>query len=171
MTSGIFSQGLFALYKGEASRENGLFSRLTDSECEVVNMLLEERSITTKHDAVKTILVVEDDEDTQALFTDALSMFTHFHVQVVGDETEALDCSRHIGPSLLILDFRLPKMNGIQLYDQLHAIPGLENIPTIIVSTIASEQVRRDIESRKLTLIEKPFDLDVFLDTITQALA
>jgi CheY-like chemotaxis protein len=131
----------------------------------------EERPITAERLAVKTILIVEDDEDTQAFFTEALSLLTPFRVQVVRDGNEALHFATQIKPSLFILDFRLPKMNGIQLYDQLHATPELENIPAIIISAMADEQITRQLEGRKLIHIEKPFDLDAFLDTVTQALA
>lgn len=130
----------------------------------------QEQSFTTKHGTVKTILVVEDDEDNQALFIEALSLLTSYHVQVARNSTEALHFVKHIKPSLFILDYRLPNINGIELYDQLHAIPELEKIPAIIISGIASDKVARDIESRKLIGIDKPFDLDELLDTVKHAL-
>lgn len=130
----------------------------------------QEQSFTTKHGTVKTILVVEDDEDNQALFIEALSLLTSYHVQVARNSTEALHFVKHIKPSLFILDYRLPNINGIELYDQLHAIPELGKIPAIIISGIASDKVARDIESRKLIGIDKPFDLDELLDTVKHAL-
>jgi len=143
---------------------------MCELECEVIFMLAEEElPITTKHKAL-TILVVEDDEANQELFTTALSLLTSYHVHAARNSTEALNFVKHMKPSLFILDFRLPQTNGIELYDQLHAIRGLENIPAMIISGIKSEQVTRDIESRKLIRIEKPFDLDAFLDTVEQAL-
>ena len=130
----------------------------------------EEMSLAAKHDTVKIVLIVEDDEDNRQVFTEAFALLTSYHVQAVRSSQEALTFVKHIKPSLFILDFRLPQTNGIELYDQLHALPGLENIPAIIISGIKSEQVARDIESRKLIRIEKPFDLDAFLDTVKQAL-
>ncbi len=130
----------------------------------------EELSVAAKQDTVKTVLVVEDDEDTRLLFTEAISMLTPYEVQVARNSTEALHCVKHRKPDLFILDYRLPQITGIQLYDQLHALPGLEHVPAILISGIASEQVTRDIDGRKLIPIEKPFDLDGFLDTVKQAL-
>jgi len=129
----------------------------------------EELPITTKHNA-QTILVVEDDEGNRLILTEAISMLTPYEVQVTRNSTEALHFVKHSKPDLFILDYRLPQINGIQLYDQLHALSGLENIPGIIISGIASDEVTRDIESRKLIRIDKPFDLDEFLDAIKQAL-
>ena len=130
----------------------------------------EELSVAAMQDTVKTVLVVEDDEDNRLVLTEAFSLLTSYHVQVARNNTEALHFVKHIKPSLFILDYRLPNMNGIELYDQLHAIPELEKIPAIIISGIASEQLTRDIENRKLIPIEKPYDLDAFFDTVKQAL-
>src|SRR5215469_5426623 len=102
-------------------------------------MLQEEQLLTTKHDT-KTILVVEDDADNLWLYTEALALLTSYHVKAVRNGSFALDFVQHIKPDLFILDYRLPNMNGIQLYDQLHATPGLEHIPAIIISSITSEE-------------------------------
>ncbi len=130
----------------------------------------EEMSLAAKHDTVKMVLIVEDDEDNRQVFTEAFALLPSYHVQAVRSSQEALTFVKHIKPSLFILDYRLPQTNGIELYDQLHALPGLETIPAIIISGIKSEQVARDIESRKLIRIEKPYDLDEFLDTVKQVL-
>jgi CheY-like chemotaxis protein len=130
----------------------------------------EEMSVTAKHDQVKTVLVVEDDEDSSLVFTEAFALLTSYHVQAVKSGQEALTVVKHIKPDVFILDFRLPQTNGIDLYDQLHAIPGLEHVPGIIISGVASEKIASEIESRKLICIDKPFDLDDFLDAVKQAL-
>ncbi len=98
-------------------------------------------------------------------------MFTAYHIEVVRNGSEALEIVKHIKPDLFILDYRLPSMNGIELYDHLHAISKLEDIPAIIISAVTFEQVKEDIESRQLGLLEKPFDLDVFLDMIEQTVS
>jgi CheY-like chemotaxis protein len=61
-------------------------------------------------------------------------------------------------------------MNGLALYDQLHAIPELEKVPTILISSSLSDEVRYEAEQRKLVMLEKPFDLDDFLHTIHRML-
>jgi CheY-like chemotaxis protein len=130
----------------------------------------QEQSLATKHDALKIILVVEDDEDNLELFTLTISSLTPYHIQVARNGSEAIYVVQHIKPSLFILDYFLPRMNGIDLYDQLHTLPGLEHIPAIIISGVGSEKVARDIESRKLIRIEKPYELDDLLNAVKQAL-
>jgi CheY-like chemotaxis protein len=130
----------------------------------------EEMTSITKHNA-KTILVVEDDADNRELYTEAFALLTPYHVKVVRNGSQALTFVKHIKPSLFLLDTRLPGMNGIDLYDQLHSTPGLELIPAIIISSVSSEEVTDQIESRKLILIEKPFDLDDVLSTVATVLS
>ena len=131
----------------------------------------EELSVAVMQETVKTVLVVEDDEDTQAVFIEALSLLTPYTVHVTKNSSKALYFVTHTRPSLLLIDYRLPgDVNGITLYDQLHALPELESLPAIIISAHISEKLTHESESRKLIRLEKPFDLDVFLDTVKQAL-
>ncbi len=130
----------------------------------------EAMSVSAKPTA-KIILVVEDDEYTQAVFLEALSLLTPYTVHITKNCSEALYFVTHTRPSLLLIDYRLPgDVNGITLYDQLHALPELESIPAIIISAHISEKLAHESESRKLIRLEKPFDLDEFLDAIKQAL-
>jgi CheY-like chemotaxis protein len=130
----------------------------------------QEQSLATMHDALKFILIVEDDVNNQELFSLTISSLTPYYVQAVSNGSEALHVVQHVMPSLFILDYSLPRTNGIDLYDQLHALPGLEDVPAIIISGSGSEKVTRDIESRKLIGIEKPYELDDFLNVVKQAL-
>jgi DNA-binding NtrC family response regulator len=130
----------------------------------------EERTLPAKHYA-PLILIVEDDEDHRALYRQAFRLLTPYYVQVVRNGSQALHFVTQIKPNVFILDYRLPDMNGLDLYDQLHAIPGLERIPAIIISGVSSEEASHAIESRHLLRVEKPFDLDAFFITIKQALA
>ena len=86
----------------------------------------------------------------------------------VPDGFEALRAIREDKPDLLILDYQLPRMNGIDLYDKIHVLPGFEHIPVIIVSV---QLPQREIEKRTLVGISKPFELGELFDTLEQFLA
>jgi len=72
-----------------------------------------------------TILVVEDDEDTRELIGLLISTLPAYHYCLVSDASQAIHFTQGVKPDLFILDYRLPGMNGLELYDQLHATPGL----------------------------------------------
>jgi CheY-like chemotaxis protein len=130
----------------------------------------EEAKPGTETSTEKIILVVEDDEDNRLVYHEMLSTLAQYHIHQARNSTEALDFIAHNKPDLCILDYRLPQMNGLQLYDYLHALPGFEHLPAILISAAPTNQLKQEIESRNLVHIEKPFDLDEFLGTVDKVL-
>ena len=116
---------------------------------------------------VKTVLVVEDDIGIGNFLVQAISQETSHHALLVTDAFQALKAVASIKPSLFILDYQLPRMNGIELYDQLHATKGLEEIPAIVIS---ARLPKKEIEKRKILAMSKPLELDDFLNTIEKLL-
>lgn len=111
----------------------------------------------------KTILVVEDDDDIGSMVVEALSLETPYHALLVNDGLEALQVAHAVKPCLFITDYRLPYMNGIELYDRLHATKELAETPAIIMSAqLPIDEVRR----RQLAGLHKPFELDDLLDVV-----
>src|SRR5437867_971675 len=83
---------------------------------------------------VKTVLVVEDDEDIGLFIVQAISQETIHHALLVTDGFQALKALHDLKPDLLIIDYQLPRMNGIDLYDRVSNISGPNAIPTIMMS-------------------------------------
>jgi DNA-binding response OmpR family regulator len=115
----------------------------------------------------KMVLVVEDDVGIGNFLVQAILQETSHQAMLVTDGFQALKAVASIKPSLFILDYQLPRMNGIELYDQLHAMQGFESIPAIIVS---ARLPRQEIEKRKVISMSKPLELDDFLNTIDRLL-
>jgi len=115
----------------------------------------------------KMVLVVEDDVGIGNFLVQAILQETSHQAMLVTDGFQALKAVASIKPSLFILDYQLPRMNGIEFYDQLHAMQGFESIPAIIVS---ARLPRREIEKRKVIPMSKPLELDDFLNTIDRLL-
>ena len=119
----------------------------------------------TNHASVKTILVVEDDADIGAFIVQALTQETPHHTLLVADGIQALQVTRNLIPDLFIIDYLLPHMNGIELYDILQSRQELAAIPTIIISTHLPIQ---EIIKRKIIGFKKPFDLQELLGIIQE---
>jgi DNA-binding response OmpR family regulator len=117
--------------------------------------------------SVKTVLVVEDDIGIGNFLVQAILQETPYQAMLVADGFQAIKAVTNIRPSLFILDYQLPRMNGIELYDQLHATKGLEHIPAMVIS---ARLPRQEIEKRKIIAMSKPLELDDFLNTIEKLL-
>ncbi len=131
--------------------------------CDVRNQHAQHMNPKTK----KTILLVEDDAIISELLTQMIIQETPYQIFAVSDGFEALNLVQNIQPQLLILDYWLPFMQGIEVYDILHSTEGLEEVPAIMLSVNAPVQ---EINKRHMTYIRKPFDMTKLLDTINRLL-
>ncbi len=131
-------------------------------------MQVQEQRSDRAHISVKTILVVEDDADIGTFIVLAISQETKHSTHLVTDGFQALKATYDLNPDLLILDYQLPQMNGIELYDKLQARKELAGIPTIMISARLPTQ---EIARRNITGVKKPFELYELLRTIEEKLA
>ena len=113
----------------------------------------------------KTILLVEDDPSISSLLLEAIAQETPYRAIAASDGNAALKLVRHFTPCLFILDYGLPSMNGIELYDRLHLNQALAAIPTILITANRSLP-QQQIQQRQLITFRKPFDLHPLLATI-----
>jgi DNA-binding response OmpR family regulator len=120
-----------------------------------------------KRDLLQTVMIVEDDVHIGAFLVEAITQETPYHAMLLSDGNEALKTVEHLKPSLLILDYHLPGINGLDLYDQIHSMPDLCEVPAIMMS---ARLPRRELEQRTIVGIHKPFELDDFLQTVKNLL-
>ena len=120
---------------------------------------------------MKTILVVEDTPVVAMLITHTVLHNTPYFVIVVHSCVKALEVTLDIKPDIFLFDYCLPIMNGIELYDQLHARKSLRDVPAVILSTLVEQPyVRKQIGQRNLYSMEKPLQFPVFLQLVDQLL-
>ena len=122
----------------------------------------------------QTILLVEDDEAMRELLLSALSMETDYEVLTMSSDKETIQRLaevRSVKPQLILLDFRLPTMTGLELIDILRKQRGLKTVPAIIITAFKlNKEMERRLQERNITKLEKPFDLEEFLCYIEQTL-
>ncbi|HEU5230415.1 MAG TPA: response regulator [Ktedonobacteraceae bacterium] len=116
----------------------------------------------------RTILIVEDDADIGEFLVNAIEDEIHSHVLLARDGDEALKFISTVTPAFLLLDYQLPGMSGLQLYDQFQSREELKTVPVLFMS--ANPPVK-ELELRHLQYIGKPFELDDFLRTLKELLA
>jgi CheY-like chemotaxis protein len=118
--------------------------------------------------STKTVLLVEDDAAISELLVQIITQETPYQVFAVPDGPQALELVKNVKPDLLLLDYWLPTIHGIELYDRLSAEKGLERLPTILLSVNPPLQ---EIKKRKIAYLKKPFDVNQFLQLIEAMIA
>lgn len=117
---------------------------------------------------VKTILVVEDDYTIGSLLVETITQETAHQALLATSSLQALQMVHECKPSLFLFDYRLPHINGLELYDQLHTTKELEDVPALLISaSFPFEEARK----RNIMLIQKPFELDDLLRNIERLIA
>ncbi len=117
-----------------------------------------------------TIIVVEDDLNIGALLVEAIRQETPYQAMLATQGTQALDLLRSLTPRLIIVDYRLPDMNGIELYERVHAIKTLEEVPVLLISAEIAPDFK-DVTARNLPFMSKPFELTNLFNEIEKLLA
>ena len=114
---------------------------------------------------VKTVFIVEDDEAIGDLLVQAIEQETSYHAVLASDGFQALKMLRTVKPDLILLDYSLPGMNGLELYDTIHTVKALKHLPVLIVSA-ETARIQKEIKARQLPQLQKPFDLANLLQAI-----
>jgi DNA-binding response OmpR family regulator len=121
------------------------------------------REDTTK----KLILLVEDDEANAFLLMQVIEQEIGHQVAYTADGKTAWKFLQHVTPQLVILDYRLPDLDGLQLYDRMRASARLHDVPVLLLSAVLPTC---EVERRKMVSLDKPFDLDNFMHTVERLL-
>lgn len=120
--------------------------------------------------SLKVILMIEGDSDFGKSCKRAIQTGTPYHVLLARDGDIAWKTLHHIQADLLLLTHQPPHMQGLQIYDRLHALEGMANIPAILIEG-ASSIPPQEVARRHLTLIKRPLVLSTLIDTIDKLFA
>lgn len=117
---------------------------------------------------VKSVLIVEDDPDIGPFLMESIMLETPYQAMLVTDGYKALKTIKNLKPNLFILDYRIPHLNGLELYDRIHEMEGFKEVPVIMVSAQLPGQ---EVARRRIVGMHKPLDLNEFLDTVERLMA
>jgi two-component system response regulator (stage 0 sporulation protein F) len=115
-----------------------------------------------------TILIVEDDTDLGEFLQQAIDAETPYTTTVVADGAHALEKAQQVHPCLLLLDYRLPGMTGLEVYDRLQDMEGTRGVPAIMMRAIPPTE---ELQRRGIYQLRQPKDTGNVIRMITHALA
>ena len=128
---------------------------------------------------LKRILLVEDDPKDVELTLAGLTDYNLANeVIVTRDGEEALDYLRRTGkyqtrphgnPAVMLLDLKLPKVNGFEVLEQVRADENLKMIPVVVLTS--SHEERDLVKSYKLGVnayVVKPVEFHQFVNAVKE---
>jgi two-component system response regulator len=126
----------------------------------------------------KKILLVEDNADDEALTIRALNKSKVANkIDVVRDGAEALEylfctgayaeCDPLDMPQVILLDLKLPKIDGLEVLRRIRAEPRTRMLPVVILTSSKEDQDRVSAyTSGANSYVRKPVDFNQFVDAI-----
>jgi CheY-like chemotaxis protein len=93
------------------------------------------------------VLIIEDDESIRSLYQRAFSL-EGFEVDAAAGGSVGLEKAQAARPDIILLDMMMPVMNGLETLRKLKDIPGLSDVPVIILSNYSDQ----DITNRAVAL-------------------
>jgi len=115
----------------------------------------------------RTVLVVDDDRDIVNLVALVLG-FAGYQVQTAADGQEALEAVGRGMPDLILLDMKMPVMDGWEFAKEFQAKYDLRT--PIVVLTAATDARKRAEEIGAAGWVGKPFELETLVEVVSQHL-
>src|SRR6185436_1707027 len=100
----------------------------------------EEKSVEEEAPGRPRIMVVEDNAEMRRFITRILG--NEYHITPAGDGEEALAKAAAEVPDLVVTDLMMPKMGGDRLVAEMRLRPSLAQVPVIVLSAKADEELR-----------------------------
>ncbi len=133
----------------------------------------------TEHDSVDILLVEDNVHDGELALRALRKRNLTNHVHWVKDGAEALEflfarapdgeLTLHRIPRVILLDLKLPKVDGLEVLRRLKGDPASRAIPVVVMTSSREEQDL--MESYQLgvnSYVVKPLDFDNFSDAVAQ---
>jgi CheY-like chemotaxis protein len=116
---------------------------------------------------METVLVVDDEEGILSAVADLLEL-EGYHVLTATHGSKALEVMATTHPDLVLTDWMMPGVDGLQLIERMESAPGLRGTPVILMSAV-NLSAQRSLRP-ELALMQKPFDADTLVTTVRQVL-
>ena len=129
--------------------------------------------------SIRRILIAEDSENDVELTLNALEEHHLANgVDVVRDGAEALDYLYRRGayaerpdvlPAVVLLDLKMPKVDGLEVLRQMRTDPALKHVPAVMITSSREEQdLVRSYQLGVNAYVVKPVDFHQFVESIKQ---
>ena len=121
--------------------------------------------------ANELILIVEDNEKNRRLLRKVLQV-SGYRVAEVETGRDAVVAAREQVPDLILLDYQLPDIDGIEVFRLIRADPAIKRMPIVAVTASAMPEDQRRMREAGFDGFEtKPINVKDLLVTVAKFLA
>ena len=121
--------------------------------------------------AGEVILVVEDNEKNMKLARDVLTAKGYTVVEALTGE-EGVKLAQEQVPELILMDYQLPGIDGIEAFRQIRAQAATRHIPIVAVTASAMPEEEAKMKQAGFDgFLSKPINLKQFVATVADTLA
>jgi two-component system, response regulator len=128
---------------------------------------------------LRTILLAEDNSKDVELTLEALSEHNLANLVIVArDGVEAMEYLRYEGkfntrgrenPAVILLDIKMPRMDGIEVLKAIRSDPELKTIPVVMLTSSREEpDLKKCYELGANAYVVKPVDFEDFIEAVKQ---
>jgi two-component system, OmpR family, alkaline phosphatase synthesis response regulator PhoP len=120
---------------------------------------------------VNKMLIVDDEESILQLLSDTFEAFGNYEIRCTGDGQEALRIAKTDKPAIILLDVRIPTVNGFEVCRTVKLDPSTSRIKVLMLSGLVqpSDWQKAD-EVGADGFIPKPFNLAVLVEKVEKLL-
>ena len=120
----------------------------------------------------RRVLVVDDDEAIVEMFEELLQRDGRFEVQTASTGYKARIVTEQFRPDVMLLDYKLPDINGTAVCRIIRANPNFEHMKIIVISGVADPDEVEELRAAGMDeFIRKPFDINMVIARITDFVA
>lgn len=117
------------------------------------------------------VVVIEDEPFILMMIEDKLKR-AGIEVIALRESVNALDVIREEEPDLVLMDWMMPEISGLEVSKALKADEKLKDIPIFMLSAKGQEEdIRRGLESGVAKYLTKPFSPKALLEIVEEELA
>ena len=116
------------------------------------------------NDGVYRILLIDDDADFRTFVTEALDVYSGYELREAEDGMQGALLVGTWTPNLVIVDLRMPNMNGVEFCRLLKGDDTMGDVKIIVASAYLSPEVRSEVEKLGVNgILEKPVRLEALV--------
>jgi signal transduction histidine kinase/DNA-binding response OmpR family regulator len=128
-------------------------------------------AVTGYRGARRAILIVDDMRENRAMLADTLGELG-FEIRQAANGQEGAATATATPPDLVLMDVRMPVMDGLEAIRRIREVAALKSLPIIAVSAgVAPEDQARSLAAGASAFLTKPVDHEELIRMITEHLA